>query len=428
MSWVSEASLFRQEVMEARRGEWLGSIIVVAPLSRWVLTLLAVALAAAILLFLVFGHYTRRETVAGQLVPSAGLLNIVAPSAGTLSKLHVHDGQAVKAGDVLLELSSDQDSAALGDTHVLVGQQLDAQRARLQADLANQQQLAQQQAEALRGKLALLQAQLAQIAGQQAIVRQQVASNQHLLERIEPLGAKGYVSEVQIQQQRAAVLDAQSQLKALVRQQLDTRQQLEAARQQLGQLPLDAVAKRNDTERQLAGVAQSIAQNELQRATVLRAPRDGIVSAVLPKPGQMVSAGQPLLAILPAGSTLQAQLLVPSRAVGFIDPGSRVVLRYEAFPYQKFGQQYGEVTDVSRSALGASDIAALIGQQSQQPLYRVQVRLDKPFVLAYGKREALKPGMTLQADILMDRRSLLEWVFEPLYGMAHHLMGGQTRS
>ncbi len=264
---VSGAPLFRQEVMEARRGEWLGSIIIAAPLSRWVLTLLAVALAAAILLFLVFGHYTRRETVAGQLVPSAGLLNIVAPSAGTLSKLHVHDGQRVKAGDVLLELSSDQDSAALGDTHVLVGQQLDAQRARLQADLANQQQLAQQQAEALRGKLALLQAQLAQIAGQQAIVRQQVTSNQHLLERIEPLGAKGYVSEVQIQQQRAAVLDAQSQLKALVRQQLDTRQQLDAARQQLAQLPLDSAAKRNDTERQLAGVAQSIAQNELQRAT-----------------------------------------------------------------------------------------------------------------------------------------------------------------
>ncbi|WP_425543704.1 HlyD family efflux transporter periplasmic adaptor subunit [Rhodanobacter caeni] len=145
---------------------------------------------------------------------------------------------------------------------------------------------------------------------------------------------------------------------------------------------------------------------------------------MLPKPGQMVSAGQSLLSILPAGSALQAQLLVPSRAIGFIDPGSKVVLRYEAFPYQKFGQQYGEVADVSRGALGASDIAALIGQQSQQPLYRVQVTLDRSFVLAYGRREALKPGMALQADILMDRRRLLGWVFEPLYGMAHHLTGG----
>lgn len=415
--------LFRQEVIDATRRQWLGSIIVAAPLSRWLLTALAVALAVAILLFLVFGHYTRRETVVGQLVPSGGLLNIAAPSAGTLTELHVRDGQAVKAGDVLLELSSDQDSAALGDTHALVGQQLDAQRGRLQADLVNQRELAQQQADALRAKVTLLQAQLGQIDGQLAIEKQQVVSNRQLLDRIEPLGAKGYVSAVQIQQQRAATLNAQSQYKTLLRQQLEARQQLDAVQRQLQQLPLDAAAKRNDTERQLAGVATSIAQNELQRAVVLRAPRDGVVSAVLPKPGQMISAGQSLLSILPAGSTLQAQLLVPSRAIGFIDPGSRVVLRYEAFPYQKFGQQYGQVTSISRSALTTSEIGALTGQQSRQPLYRVQVKLDKQDVLAYGKREPVKPGMALQADILMDRRSLLECVFEPLYGMAHHLTG-----
>lgn len=418
--------LFRPEVIKARRGEWLGSIIVAAPLSRWLLVALASALGICLLSFLALGHYTRRETVTGQLVPSTGLLNVVAPISGTLRELRVHDGQAIKAGAVLAIIASDQDSAALGDTHALVGQQLDAQRTRLQADLVDQRQLAQQQRGALQQKASLLQAQLIQIDGQQRIVTEQVTSNQRLLDRIEPLRAKGYVSEVQVQQQRSAVLDAKNQLKTLTRQGLDTRQQIDAARQQLAQLPLDTAAKRNDTERQLSGIAQSIAQNELQRATVLRAPRDGVISAVLPKPGQMVSAGQSLLSILPAGSTLQAQLLVPSRAIGFIDPGSKVVLRYEAFPYQKFGQQYGHVTDVSRSALSMPEIAALLGQQIQQPqpLYRVQVKLDRQFVLAYGHDEPVRPGMALQADILMDRRSLLEWVFEPLYGMAHHLTGG----
>lgn len=172
--------LFRQEVIDAKRGEWLGSIIVAAPLSRWLLTALALVLAAAILLFLFFGHYTRRETVTGQLVPSAGLLNIAAPSVGTITRVHVHDRQAVKAGDVLLELSSEQDSATLGDTHALVGQQLDAQRARLQADLLNQKQLSRQQAEGWRAKSTLLRSQLTQIAGQLTI-QQQVTSNQHLL-------------------------------------------------------------------------------------------------------------------------------------------------------------------------------------------------------------------------------------------------------
>ncbi|MBN8948278.1 MAG: HlyD family efflux transporter periplasmic adaptor subunit [Rhodanobacter sp.] len=414
--------------MEAKRGEWLGSIIVATPLSRWALTTLALILAAAIMLFLLLGHYTRRETVTGQLVPNRGVLTVAAPGVGTVTRLLVRGGQHVEAGDALLELSSKQDSTALGDTYTLVAQQLDIQRARLRSDLANQNQLATQQADALRAKVVLLQAQLKQIDGQLALQQQQVSSNQQLLARIKPLGVKGYVSAVQIQQQTTAVLNAQAQYKQLRRQQLEARQQLDSADQQLAQLPLDEATKRNDTERQLAALTQSIAQNEQQRAIVLHAPRAGVVSTVLLKPGQMVSAGQPLLSILPAGSLMQAQLLVPSRAIGFIEPGSRVVMRYQAFAYQKFGQQYGHVTDISRSALSPADVATLIGERPQtaQPMYRVQVALDSQHVLAYGKPEPVRPGMALEADILIDRRRLIEWVFEPLYGMAHHLAGGSA--
>lgn len=420
---VLSQGLFRQEVIDARRGEWLGSIIVAAPLSRWLLTTLAMTLATAILLFLFLGHYTRRETVVGQLVPSAGLLNVAAPDAGTITRLNVRDGQRVRKGEVLLRLSSEQDSAALGDTHALVGRQLDIQRLRLQADLVNQRQLGEQQGDALRSRMALLQGQLTQIAGQLAIQQQQVTSNRQMLAKIKPLAARGFVSAVQIQQQEAAVLNAQAQYKTLLRQQLDARQQVDEAQQQLARLPLDEAGKRNDTERQLAALAQSTAQNEMQRAVVLRAPRDGVVSTVLLKEGQMVVAGQPLLSILPAGSSLQAQLLVPSRAIGFIEPGSRVVLRYQAFPYQKFGQQYGRVSDISRSALGVAEVNALIGQQAREPLYRIEVKLDSQQVMAYGRPEPVKPGMALEADVLMERRRLIEWVFEPLYGLAHHLTG-----
>ncbi|MEO8777819.1 MAG: HlyD family efflux transporter periplasmic adaptor subunit [Rhodanobacter sp.] len=421
-------SLFRQEVLDARHAHRLGSIVVAAPLSRWLLVLLAASLAVAILLFLFFGRYTSRETVVGQLVPSNGLLNLTAPRAGTITQLHVRDGQEVKAGDVLLELSGEQDSAAMGSTQALAATQLDVHHSRLESDLVTQQQLNRKQAGALRGKSALLQSQLVQIDGQLAL-QQQVDSDEQLLERLKPLSVKGYVSTMQIQQQTTAVLSAQAQYKTLVRQQLDTRQQLDASEQQLEQLPLDDATRRNETERQLASLTQSMAQNEQQRAVVLRAPRAGIVSTVLLKAGQMVSAGESLLSILPSGTSLQAQLLVPSRAIGFIEPGSRVVMRYQAFAYQKFGQQHGRVTDISRSALSPGDLAALVGQQSQQqePLYRVQVALDSQSVLAYSKPQPVKPGMALNADILMDRRRLIEWVFEPLYGMAHQLAGGAGR-
>lgn len=421
---VADKSLFRSKVLNKQHGDALGVILVAVPLSRWWLSALASVLGGAILLFLCLGHYTRREAVMGQLVPSAGLLTLAAPSSGIVAQLQVHDGQTVRRGDVLMELSTGQDSTALGQTHALVSEALESQRQRLEADVANQAALTQHQGDALRAKAALLRTQLAEIQGQLAIQQQQVASNQNLLDRIEPLEAKGYVSVFQVQQQHAALLDAQTQYKALTRQLLDTRQQLDAAQQQLAQLPLDEASKRNDTERQLATVAQSLAQNEMGRAILLRAPSDGVVSSVLLKPGQAVSVGQSLISILPAGSLLQAQLLVPSRAVGFIEPGNAVTLRYQAFPYQKFGQHYGRIADISRSALSPTEVSALTGQQAQEPLYRVLVTLDSQHVMAYGKPEAVKSGMALDADILMERRRLIEWVFEPLYGLGHRLGGG----
>lgn len=423
---VTERSLFRSEVLSKKRGDALGVILVAAPLSRWWLSALASAFGSAILLFLYFGHYTRREAVTGQMVLSDGLLTLSAPSAGTVANLYVHDGQAVRRGDVLLELSTEQDSTTLGQTHALVSEALEIQRQRLQADLANQTALTQQQGDALRAKTSLLRTQLAEIQGQLSIQKQQVASNQNLLDRIEPLEAKGYVSVFQVQQQQAALLDAQAQYKTLTRQQLDARQQLDTAQHQLAQLPLDESSKRNDTERQLATVAQSLAQNEMGRSILLRSPSDGVASSVLLKPGQAASVGQSLISILPTGSQLQAQLLVPSRAVGFIEPGNAVVLRYQAFPYQKFGQAHGRIADISRSALSPSEVSTLTGQQTQEPLYRVLVALDSQHVMAYGKPEAVRPGMALDADILLERRRLIEWVFEPLYGLGHRLGGGAS--
>jgi membrane fusion protein len=421
------AGLFRQEAIDARRGEWLGTINVATPLSRWILALLGLALATTIVVFLVFGHYTRRERVTGQLVPSAGLLAMTAPNNGIVTDVRVREGQTVHAGDPLLALSGETSSAAFGDTRAHISEQLWAQRQRLQSDLVAQKQSLKGKFVELGSQLDLLDAQRTQILAQLGLQKQQVAADKRLLARVQPLLAKGYVSAFQIQQQKAQLLQAETQQKALVRQQLDIEQQIAGTKQKLTQLPLDQTTQANANGRQIDAIDQQLAQNEAQRKIVLRAPRDGVVSTLLVKPGQAAAAGQSLLTILPLGSILQAQLLVPSRAVGFVEPGSRVVLRYQAYPYQKFGQQYGRVAAISRSALSVSEIASLTGQRAAEPLYRVKVALDSQNVLAYGKPEALKPGMALDADIMMDRRRLIEWVFEPLYGL-HRQLATQEHS
>ncbi len=243
-----------------------------------------------------------------------------------------------------------------------------------------------------------------------------------LLKSIMPLRRQGIVSVYDYQQQQADTFNAELQVKALQRERLSLAQQLAQARERLAQIPLTLAAQQNATRNKLAQLEQALAQNEAQREWVLQAPRAGIVSTVLMKPGQAVTAGEPLLTVVPAGSQLEAQLLVPSSAVGFVRRGQRVVLRYQAFPYQKFGLHFGEVDQVSRSALSPQEVAVLVGQQVSAPLYRVLVRLNAQFVDAYGRPVELRPGMALRADILLDRRRLIDWVLEPLYGFGRRMM------
>jgi membrane fusion protein len=406
--------------MEARTQGARGAIQLATPLSLRMWALLGVAFGVSLLAWLGWGHYTRRERVSGSLTPQAGLITVSARGLGVLTKVTAHEGDSVHAGDVLVTFSSERSSAALGDTGADISTQLHQQQNRLQTDLANAQQLAEVQAKDLRRQAVALEGELSQIDAQMLVARRQVTELSALLQRFESLGHKGYTSAVEVQQQRTQEADAEQQVQTLARQRGELQQQRESARRQLDELPLTTATKLNELQRQLAQVHQSLAQNEADRVTVLRAPADGVVSAVMVKPGQAVTPGQALVSLVPQGSRLLAQLWVASGAVGFVHPGTPVVLRFPAFPYQKFGVQQGTVITVSRSALTPAEVSAELGQApTQEALYRVEVALPAQQVDVYGTLQSLKPGMTVEADLLLDRRRMVEWIFEPLYGLSH---------
>ncbi len=153
---------------------------------------------------------------------------------------------------------------------------------------------------------------------------------------------------------------------------------------------------------------------------LLRAPVAGLVASRLVEVGQAVQIGQPILSLLPDGSMLRAQLRVPSAAIGFIKPGDRVLLRYQAYPYQKFGSHEGTVIRISRSAIAETYTEH---GSPNEPMYRVLVSLNQQSVLAYGSHEPLRPGMRLEADIMGERRRLYEWILEPLYSVTGKVGG-----
>ncbi|WP_431290231.1 HlyD family secretion protein [Burkholderia cepacia] len=399
----------------------MGTVSLYSPPWRWLTIGVATALTLVVVAFFVFGSYTKRERVAGQLLPAQGLLTVAPPLTGTVTGLRVREGQTVAAGAELLAISAEV-ATELGGTRETVARQLKFQRSRLETDLTSQSQLSREAQRGLRTREAALDDQLTQIARQHAQRLRQAELAQRQLDKLQSMRAQGYASNSQVEQQEGVLLDAQARLQELARQRLEVGQQLDQTRQQLRELPLTTRNQQNDIERKLADVEQSIAENEARRTVILRAPQASVVAALLAKPGQIVNAGQSAVSLLPQGAPLEAQLMVPSRAIGFVRTGARVVLRYEAYPFQKFGQQFGHVTEVSRTALSPQEVANLTGRANvPEQLYRVVVALDRQDIVAYGKHEALRPGMALEADVLIDRRRLVEWVLEPLYALGRRV-------
>ena len=175
---------------------------------------------------------------------------------------------------------------------------------------------------------------------------------------------------------------------------------------------LRATNQRSAIERDITALEQELSEHEARRTIVITAPSDGIVTAILAERGQTTQATAALLSIVPSGATLQAQLLVPSRAIGFIKNNQTVAVRYQAFPYQHFGSQHGRITEISRTLITPSDVQLPIS--FQEPVYRVTVALDAQSIMAYDQDVALQSGMLLDADIWLDRRRIIDWVFDPL--------------
>ncbi|WP_147652973.1 HlyD family secretion protein [Vulcaniibacterium gelatinicum] len=414
--------LFRREVFEARRNTWLGAISLAQPLSLWTLAGFAVLAALAVALFLIFGTYTRRTRVIGQLVPVQGLATVVAPAAGVLSRLAVEEGRAVRAGELLAVVTVPRATLAAGDTASALEARLDRRRQVLLQAQSAQSALLSAQELGLSRQLEAARRQRAQIVAEIATRQNQVRIAQDTLERLRQLHAQRYASELQLRQQENLVLEQTSAVQALQRQAVDVRRQIAQLQQAIGELPAQRQLAIAAHQRELALLEQEQVETRARGELAVTAPIAGVVATQVLKPGQAVQAGQPVLTLIPGDGRLEAELLVPSRAIGFIEPGDRVLLRYQAYPHQKFGHHAGRVARISRSALSPGELGALIGNaQAGEPFYRVTVALARQAVTAYGKPEPLKPGMLLEADILGERRRLFEWVFEPLYSLTGRL-------
>jgi membrane fusion protein len=415
--------LFRPEAVKAQSQAWLGSIQLLRPLSLRLLSATAIMAVVVVGLFLSKAEYTRKARVSGYLLPDLGVLRVSTAQAATVLTREVSEGQSVKAGDVLFVLSLD----SANQTAEAIAKNLTAGQQSLQLSAEHQRQLAHTQQKTLLQRRKGIARELALLKAEAGLQQERQALGDAALTRLEQLGRDQFISAAQVQAKREEVLGLRAQGQALERQREALLREQEAMLAEAQQLPLKEQVLQGVIARDSAELNRLGLETEGRRRLVLRAPSDGVVATLQAEPGQSVNAGAVLASVLPAQAQMLAQLYAPSSAVGFVRPQQAVNLRYQAFPYQKFGSQSGQVLQVSRTPLTPAELALLnlpaaLSQGAQsEPLYRITVGLDRQTVTAYGQEQALSAGMQLDADVLLERRSLIEWIFEPLLSLARRV-------
>ncbi|WP_372656541.1 HlyD family secretion protein [Hydrogenophaga sp.] len=411
--------LFRDEVLDHQRVQSLGSILLTPRLSSLWIAAVAALLALALVLFVALGSHTRRVTVNGQLLPVGGLIRVHTPQAGVVQEKHVAEGQLVEKGTVLYVLSSDRVGEGSNSLQADIQRQIGERKRSLQTEIARAERAQQEEQLHLQRRLQTLRGELQTIASliEQQKDRLQMAEDTR--KRYQGLADQDYIAREELQQKRIDASEQRSRLRTLERDQLGVQREMAQVSQELDGSRQRHANQTAELQRNVSSAEQELTEAETRRQVVITAPESGRATLVTAELGQTVDGNQALVTLIPAAAPLQARLYAPSSSIGFVQPGDVVLLRYQAFPYQKYGQQEGVVESVSTSALRPTELQALpvAGLPEGEPVFSVLVRLKSSTVWANGQARALQAGMQLQADILQETRQLYEWMLEPLYSV-----------
>lgn len=404
--------LFRHQAVTHASRRLEGEVILASRPSTRVLAWACVGIVIVVAVFCATATYTRRETVAGWLVPQAGLIRVTARQAGMVEVLDIAEGQIVRQGQALAVLRTSMDLPQ-GDAGSAMVRDVAAESDALEAqDHAAQARLSVQTVRLARQRAAL-ERELTETRGRLSALEERTRLANANVERFESLAAKGYFSRLDLDTARSTALmttqDA-AEVRTLV---LSYERQIGDLDAQLQTVPLDARAATAQSKAAIAEVRQKGTAAALQATYVATAPIAGRVGAIPVDIGQTLSPGA-TIAVVSAGDGIEAELFAPSRAAGFIRPGQEVRLMYQAFPHQKFGAASGRVRTVSRTVLAPSELS-VPGLTLQEPVFRIRVKLDRQTISAYGQDMPLRPGMLANADVVLDRRSLVEWLLDPVY-------------
>ena len=431
-----------------------------SPLGRTVLYVL-LALLAALLVWSLIGQLDVVAVAEGKLVPQS-FLKIVQPAdSGIVREILVKEGQAVRAGQVLMRMDS---AVSEADGKTLEQDQLRKSMTlrRIDAELAGRElqalpgaplSLVAEIKAQFRANRAALEAALASETATLQVARGEMSAAMQVKSKLtdvlphyrdqeaafNKLVKDGFAGTLMASDKRRERVEKEQELKTQEHVLESAQASIAQSEKRLLQIQSDyrrqLYTERNEVDGQLERLAQEQAKQAHRQALLeLRASQDGVVKDIATHTvGTVVQPGTVLLTLVPQGEALKAEVWVSNQDIGFVREGQAVKLKFATFPFQQYGMVEGTVERVSVDAAdGSMQGAQTTGAQTSgdsaersargsnaQLSYRAMVALGAMQIERDGERLPLSAGMQTSAEVLLGRRTVMEYLLSPVRRAFH---------
>jgi HlyD family secretion protein len=424
--------------------QWPSTAIVNAPVPRsargitWVIT----SLVATLIALMVLLPIDRVVTANGILVPRSPTIVVQPLETAIVQSIEVHEGQRVKAGDVLARLDPTFAAANVGASTAQVAS-LAAEVARLEAESAGkpftytgddpnmmlQASIFGHRAaefafklEYYKQKIDELRTQVQRSKSDAAGYRERLAAAQTLEQMREDLERKQIGSRVN-------TLAARDSRAEMVRALRGAELTAESSERDLSALSserdgyvqnwrADNSQRLTEARRKLSDAREELSKAALRRQLVeLRAEQDGIVMSVAKvSVGSVLQSGQQFITLVPAEARIEVEANVAGQSHGFIHVGAPAAIKFNTFPFAQYGMAEGAVRVISPTSFTSQEEqrnpagAVAVSSSSVDPFYRVRISIDRVALRNVPVDFHVVPGMPVTVDIKVGERTVFEYL------------------
>jgi len=397
-----------------------GEVFIPRPASLVFGSILAGLSLLAVCAALTFGSYAPRESVSGVLVPLGGLAKVMPGKSGIVQEVLVSEGDVVASGQRLATISLERSFVQGGGAQKQMLQSLLEQRDLIEQRIDQHAAFCAAQLDRLKARENDLREERSSLAQRERTLQEKAADAMRLHEHVEKLQAQGFATVADLQQRRSQVLDTRLELETIARARSSNESNVLEVGIEMRQLPYEQAERLASLQTSLLQIGRQIAELDANTTYSIVAPVAGKITAMQVNSGTFVSTDQPVLAIVRDEQPLVAEILVPSRAMGLLKRGTRVLLRYRAFPYEHFGTYQARISQISRTALKPNEWSTSLPGTTELT-YRVFATLDRQSVSVAHESVHLQSGMLFDADIVLDKRPLWRFFFGPLLALRGRL-------